>query len=243
MSVRKRAAHAPQTSSASPKVAVVTGASRGIGKATARALSARGYAVALLSRSKAGIDALKKEIVAKGGRAVAIACDVSNDARVQKAAKEVLANLGIPDVVVNNAGIVKRAPVATQTNAIWDETLATNLSGAFYVTRAFLPSMLRAKRGRFVQVASISSTLGTANMSAYCASKWGLVGFTKALAEELRGTKLVTMAILPGSVDTDMLVGSGFAPAMTADDVASTIVYLGVDAPSSMNGSAVEMFG
>jgi 3-oxoacyl-[acyl-carrier protein] reductase len=92
-------------------------------------------------------------------------------------------------------------------------------------------------------VGSISSTLGTAKMSAYCASKWGVVGFMKALAEELRGTGLQTMAILPGSVDTAMLKGSGFAAQMTAEDVAGTIAYAALDAPDALNGSAIEVFG
>jgi len=100
-----------------------------------------------------------------------------------------------------------------------------------------------ARRGRFVHVASISATLGCPGIASYAASKWGLVGFAKSLAEELRGTKLASIALLPGSVDTEMLVGSGFEPQMTADDVAAMLVHLGLDAPDALTGSAVEMFG
>ena len=103
--------------------------------------------------------------------------------------------------------------------------------------------MLAAGRGRFVHVASISSTIGCPNNASYAASKWGLVGLSKSLAEELRGTGLASTAILPGSVDTEMLRGSGFDPQMTPDDVASTITYLALDAPLAINGSAVEVFG
>ena len=103
--------------------------------------------------------------------------------------------------------------------------------------------MLAARRGRFVHVASISATIGSPGAASYSASKWGLVGLAKSLAEELRGTGLCSMAILPGSVDTEMLVGSGFAPSMTAADVAAMIVHTGLDAPEALTGSAIEMFG
>ena len=121
--------------------------------------------------------------------------------------------------------------------------LDTNLTGTFLVTRALLPSMLARNAGRIVQIASISSTLGSAKASAYCAAKWGVVGFTKSLAEELRGTGLSTMSVLPGSVATAMLEGSGFDAQMSADEVASVVAYAALDAPSAMNGASVEMFG
>jgi 3-oxoacyl-[acyl-carrier protein] reductase len=103
--------------------------------------------------------------------------------------------------------------------------------------------MRGAGRGRFIQVGSISSTLGTANAAAYVASKWGVVGFTKSLAAELSGSGLAAIAILPGSVDTEMLAGSGFEPRMHAEDVAQTIVHFALDAPPAHNGGVVEMFG
>src|SRR5581483_2182854 len=98
-----------------------------------------------------------------------------------------------------------------------------------------------ARRGRFVHVASISATLGSPRAASYAASKWGLVGLAKSLAEELRGTGLASIAVLPGSVDTDMLVGSGFAPQMSADDVANAILYAALDAPDALTGAAIEM--
>jgi 3-oxoacyl-[acyl-carrier protein] reductase len=121
--------------------------------------------------------------------------------------------------------------------------LSVNLRGPFVLSRALLPAMRARGRGRFVFVASISSTIGCGGNASYAASKWGLLGFAKSLAEEVRGTGLSSVAVLPGSVDTDMLAGSGFAPAMTPDDVAGTITYLALDAPLAMNGSGVEVFG
>jgi 3-oxoacyl-[acyl-carrier protein] reductase len=152
--------------------------------------------------------------------------------------------MGVPAVVVNNAGIVRRgARIHEVLPEHWDEVIAVNLRGPFLITRAFLPAMLAEGRGRFIQVASISATLGSPGAASYAASKWGLVGLSKSLSEELRGTGLESIAILPGSVDTDMLAGSGFTPRMSAEDVAGMIVYAGLDAPAAVTGSAIEMFG
>lgn len=223
--------------------AVVTGASRGIGRATALALAARGLDLALLARTETDLGRVVAQASERGIEALSIRCDVSDPEAVGAAAETILRELGTPAVVVNNAGVIHRALVHEMSLDAWRRTLATNLDGAFLVARAFLPGMLAAGRGRIVQVASISATLGTARAAAYCASKWGVVGFTKSLAEELRGTGVATMSVLPGSVDTTMLVGSGFDPRMTPDDVAATIVYAALDAPDAMNGSAIEIFG
>ena len=223
--------------------AVVTGAGQGIGRAIALALSSRGSSVALLGRHLDSLHAVEADISKRGGKAVAITCDVSKPADVEAARDAVLAKLGVPRIVVNNAGVAHRVDVVSMSEAIWDETLDVNLKGAFLVTRAFLPSMITAKIGRIVSISSISGTLGTKAMTAYCASKWGLIGFTKALAEETRGTGIQTMCVMPGSVDTAMLEGSGFSPDMTPEDVANLVAYAAFDAPPAMNGSAIEMFG
>lgn len=224
-------------------VAVITGASRGIGRATAEALVRRGFAVALLGRVHADVAAVAAEIEREGGRALPVECDVSDAAAVDRAAQTVLRELGAPRVLVNNAGVVERARVDEMSEESWDHVVDVNLKGPFLVSRAFLPAMKRQETGRIIHVSSISATLGSAGASAYCASKWGLVGFMKSLAEELRGTGLQTLAVLPGSVDTRMLHGSGFAAQMTAEDVASTIVWAALEAPQAANGSAIEIFG
>jgi 3-oxoacyl-[acyl-carrier protein] reductase len=224
-------------------VAVVTGAGRGIGRAVALALADRGHDVALLARTAEEIEAVAAEVVGRGRRAVALRCDVANAGEVQHAAAEVVRTLGAPHALVANAGVVKRARVEHLSEHDWDHVVDVTLKGTFLTARAFLPAMLAAKRGRIVAVASISSTLGTATQSAYCAAKWGVVGFIKSLAEELRGSGLQAMCVMPGSVDTAMLVGSGFAPQMRAEDVANAVVYAATDAPAAMNGSAIEMFG
>jgi NAD(P)-dependent dehydrogenase (short-subunit alcohol dehydrogenase family) len=224
-------------------IAVVTGAGRGIGRAIAVDLARRGCDVALLGRTIETLASVAELVVGVGRRALVLPCDVRSADQVDTAAGRVLADLGAPDVVVANAGVVHRAAVQALTEDEWDEVVDVNLKGTFLVARAFLPSMLGERRGRIVAISSISATLGTALQSAYCAAKWGTVGFVKALAEELRGTGLQAMCVMPGSVDTDMLLGSGFAPSMKPEDVARTVSFLALDAPEAMNGSSVEVFG
>ncbi|MFO0754864.1 MAG: SDR family oxidoreductase [Byssovorax sp.] len=224
--------------------AVITGASRGIGLATARAFARRGVPVALLGRASDRLTQAAHDTAALGVPAQAFACDVADAVSVERAASLALAAFGTPRAVFNNAGVVRRGALIHETRPEdWDEVLAVNLRGSFLVTRAFLPSMLAAGRGRFIHVSSISATLGSPGAASYAASKWAQVGLAKSLAEELRDTGLQSIALLPGSVDTDMLKGSGFDPKMSADDVAQMIVHLALDAPAALNGSAVEMFG
>jgi NAD(P)-dependent dehydrogenase (short-subunit alcohol dehydrogenase family) len=170
--------------------------------------------------------------------------NVGVEADVERAADAILTGLGTPRVVVHNAGIAgRKAPIHETTASEWDAVLASNLRGVFLLSRALLPSMRAAKTGRLVTIASISATLGTAGLAAYCASKWGVVGFTKSLAEELRGSGLQALAVLPGTVDTSMAKVGGFAPQMVPDDVARVVTFAALDAPDAMNGSAIEVFG
>lgn len=154
-----------------------------------------------------------------------------------------MSELGPPDVVVANAGVVVRALVTEMSETDWDRVSDVNLKGTFLTARAFIPSMTARKRGRFVAMGSISSTLGTPAQSAYCATKWGVVGFVKSLAEELRGTGVQAMVVMPGGVDTEMLRSSDFPAQMAPEHVAKVVTFAALDAPDAMNGSAIEMFG
>ena len=226
------------------RYALVTGPSRGIGRATAIQFARRGLDVALLGRPSPARDEVRSLVQAEGVATHVLDVDVADAERIEAACAAIVAAWGAPLVVVNNAGVVRRGHRVEDTPlSAWDEVFAVNLRAPFVVARALVPAMRAAGRGRFVHVGSISSTIGCPENASYAASKWGLVGFAKSLAEELRGTELASIAVLPGSVDTDMLRGSGFEPAMTADDVAGTIVYAALDAPLAMNGSAIEVFG
>jgi 3-oxoacyl-[acyl-carrier protein] reductase len=224
--------------------AVVTGAGSGIGRATALALARRGLDVALLGRTREPLEQAAREIAAIGRKSLVALCDVSRASDVSSAARLVEGVWGAPRIVVASAGIAGRAAlVVDTTDDDWDSVIDANLKGTFLIARAFLPAMIATGRGRLVAIASISSTLGTPKLAPYVASKWGVVGLVKSLAEELRGTGLQALAVLPGSVDTPMLAVGGFAPQMTADDVAGLVTYAALDAPDAMNASAIEMFG
>ncbi len=228
------------------RAAVVTGGGRGIGRAIARSLAARGARVAVAARTAEEIGAVAREIVAAGGQAVAVRCDVSRSDDVEELFRVAAVELGPVEVLVNDAGVAPRIPLAEMSEDDWDRTLDVNLKAAYLCSREALsgPSGMLARRsGRIVNVGSISSTLGTPRLTAYCAAKWGLLGLTKALAEELREAGVFVAAVLPGSVDTDMLKGSGFEPAMQPEDVAKVVAFLCGEAPFAMTGSGVEVFG
>lgn len=225
------------------RVALVTGGSRGIGRAIAENLATAGAAVAVLSTTEAGSLAVVDLLRARGVRSLAVSADVADARALDAAVSSVERGLGPVDVLVNDAGIALRRPVVEMTDADWDRVLAVNLSGPFYLARRCVPGMAERGWGRVINVSSISGRLGTAGMTAYCASKWGLNGLTQALAAELRPSNVLVAAVLPGSVDTEMLAGSGWKPDMSPAEVARVVTFLCAEAPLAMTGSLVEMFG
>ncbi|HLV67679.1 MAG TPA: SDR family oxidoreductase, partial [Polyangiaceae bacterium] len=209
---------------ASPPLAVVTGASRGIGRATALALAARRTRLALIGRASDELDSVIPECTEAGAPELRFfPADLRDLEATARAGAAVLGELGAPDIVIHNAGVVHRVAVEELELELFREQLDVNLGAPYALTRAFLPALRAAGRGRILFVGSISGTLGTPHLSAYCASKWGIIGFMKSLAEEISGTGLMTCAVLPGSVPTRMLEGSGFPPRMTTEDVARTL--------------------
>jgi NAD(P)-dependent dehydrogenase (short-subunit alcohol dehydrogenase family) len=221
------------------RTAIVTGGGRGIGAAIARALTGRGLAVTVFARTRAELE----RVVAEKGAALAVAGDVRREEDVARLVAEHERALGPADVLVNDAGILVRGPVEETSPAAFREVLDVNLTGAFLCARAVIPGMKARRRGRIVNVTSISGTIGTAQASAYNASKWGLVGLTKCLAEELRPHGVQCVAVSPGSVDTAMLRRTPFSPEMSADDVARVVAFAAVDAPAAITGSNLEVHG
>jgi NAD(P)-dependent dehydrogenase (short-subunit alcohol dehydrogenase family) len=221
---------------------VVTGATRGIGRALALRLAHEGAALVLAGKNGEALRALAAELAAAGTSCLAVPGDLSRGSEVVLALAAAAEGFGPIDALVNNAGLAHRAALAETSEAIWDETLGVNLKAPYLLTRALLPGMLARGRGRIVNVCSISSVVGTPSLTAYCASKWALLGFSKALARELEGTGVSVTAVLPGSTDTDMLRGSGFPAELSPDQVARIIAFLAGLAPTAMNGAAFELF-
>ena len=227
---------------------VVTGASRGIGRAIALRLAALGADVGLWARDGAALQSVAAEIIEAGGKAYPYVVDVTVRETIERAADAMRALLPPVRVLVNNAGNVVRKPTVAITDAEWRSVLSTNLDGTFLVTRALLSDLTR-NGGRIINIASRAGREGTAMLAAYCAAKHGVVGFTRALAAELRAAKVSVNAICPGSVDTAMLaVGMpGGKAEMSADDVASTAVFLATPAPfgapDALTGACIDVYG
>ncbi|MDP1753161.1 MAG: SDR family NAD(P)-dependent oxidoreductase, partial [Reyranella sp.] len=189
------------------KVALVTGASRGLGEGAARALAAQGAAVMLLARDGGAIEAVAHEIVAAGGHAEALACDVADYAAVERAAQATRDRLGGLDILVNNAGIIEPiAELATSDPAAWANNIQINLVGAYHVVRAVLGGMLAGGGGTIVNVSSGAAHRPLEGWSAYCAGKAGLAMVTSAIALETAGRGIRIFGFSPGTIDTDMQV-------------------------------------
>jgi len=221
------------------RTAIVTGGGRGIGAAVAAALTAGGARVTVFARTARDLDA----VVRAGAAALAVTGDVSREDDVARLVDAHARALGPCDVLVNNAGILERDLVEELSPARWRAVLEVNLTGAFLCARAVVPGMKARRRGRIVNVASLSGTIGTERASAYNASKWGLIGLTKCLAEELRPHGVQCLAVSPGSVETEMLRKTPFAPEMTPADVARVVAWCAGEAPDAMTGGNVEVYG
>jgi 3-oxoacyl-[acyl-carrier protein] reductase len=189
------------------RVALVTGASQGIGRACALALAESGAAVALAARNEEKLAAVAKEIESGGGQAATFRMDVGNEDEVKAAVKAALAHFGKIEVLVNNAGITKDTLLLRMKRADWDSVIQTNLSGAFFTTQAVVSSMLKQRWGRIVNITSVFGQMGQVGQANYSASKAGLIGFTMAMARELASRTITVNAVAPGYIETAMTEG------------------------------------
>ena len=186
------------------RIALVTGGGRGIGRAIALAFAREGAHVAVTARTDAEIEGVAAEIRAVGRKALAVPCDVGERAQVDEAVRRVVDGLGPVEILVNSAGVAVSAKLLDTDDALWERHLRVNLTGAFLVTRAVLRGMLDARWGRIINIASIAGRQGYPYVAAYTASKHGLLGLTRALAQEVVTAGVTVNAICPGYVATEL---------------------------------------
>ena len=212
------------------RVAIVTGAGRGIGRATVLALAEQGCRTVLAARTASEIEEVAAEVISRGGRALARTCDVASEPDVWGLVDAALREFGAIHIVVNNAGQVCREPLIRNSVEDWDGVLNSHVRGMFLVTRLSLPTMLEQGWGRIVTISSMAGKLGVPNRVAYCTAKWGQIGFTEALDEELKGTGVRAHVVCPGPVATRMRA-EGFPTEVPEsliqpEDVADQVLHL-----------------
>ena len=225
-----------------PSVAIVTGASRGIGFAIAAELARRGYRLALLARDQEALEGAAHRLGASAPGVKTFACDVRDPAQVKSAFEKVLTWAGRADVLVNNAGIGGFGAVHELSDEVWDDTLDTNLRGVFLCSRAVASQMIRQRSGYIINISSLAGKNFFAGAAAYCASKWGLMGLSKCMAEDLRGYGIRVTALCPGSVHTEFSPHAGKDPKkmLQPEDVARAAGWLLDQSPTSF-ASEIEL--
>lgn len=236
------------------RVALVTGASRGIGKAVATKLAAAGAKVAAAARGENARETVDA-ITAAGGTAELLALDVTDSAAIDAAISGVLERHGRIDILVNNAGITRDTLMLRMKREDWDAVLATNLTAAFATVQAVLKPMIKQRSGRIINITSVVGQAGNAGQANYAASKAGLIGFTKAVALEVASRNVTVNAVAPGMIDTDMTraISAGAHEDWAAriplkrlgspDDVANAVVFLASDEASYITGHVLAVNG
>jgi len=248
------------------KRAVVTGASRGIGRSIALAFARAGTDVAVTARTSGDIEELADQIRGLGSRALAIQCDVTDPEQVRTMAAQAQDAMGGVDILVNNAGIAPSHKFATHPDELWHQVIATNLTSVYYVCKAFVPGMIEQESGRIINIASVAAKAGGRYIAAYVASKHGVLGLTRALAAELVSSNITVNALCPGYVDTPMTERSvanitsltRMTPEraretlertnpqnrlIAPEEVAAAAVFLALDSSKGITGQALNIDG
>jgi len=241
--------------SLSGRVALVTGASQGIGRACALKLAESGAAVALAARNQEKLNETVQQITGKGGQAAVFILDVADEEQIKSAVKSALAQFGKIDILVNNAGITRDQLVMRMKRADWDAVLHTNLTAAYLCIQQVIGSMLKQRWGRIINMASIFGQMGQAGQANYAASKAGLIGLTMAIAREVGSRNITCNAVAPGFIETAMT--SGFSEDFkqnalkniplgrigTTQDVANAVAFLASEDASYVTGHVLNVNG
>ncbi len=225
----------PRAAEIEGKVTLVTGASTGIGLAIARSLARMGAHVGLCARDQTRLAAIASEFEREGSKAVAVAADISQASGVVSVVSRTQEAFGPIEILVNNAGIGYFAPVQEASEEKWNAVLDTNLKAVFLLSKAVAPGMIRLQRGHIINIASLAGKSAFAGGSVYCASKWGLLGLTQCMAEDLRPHGIRVSAICPGSVNTEFSphAGKDASKMLQPDDVAHAVEAIVTQEPRS----------
>jgi 3-oxoacyl-[acyl-carrier protein] reductase len=241
--------------SLSGRVALVTGASQGIGRACALKLATEGATLAVAARNQDKLNELMNEITTAGGKAAAFALDVADEEQIKSAIKAAIAELGKIDILVNNAGITRDQLLLRMKRADWDAVLQTNLTSAYLCTQQVTSSMLKQRWGRIINITSVFGQMGQAGQTNYAASKAGLIGLTMAVARELGSRNITCNAVAPGFIETAMTeaLGADFKESAAKQiplgrvgspaDVASAVAFLASDEASYVTGHVLNVNG
>jgi len=240
---------------AKDKIAVVTGASRGIGRSIAFALANRGAVIVAVDVDQAATDTVVEELKASGYKAMGVVGNVTNTQDVERMIDAAIETFGRVDILVNNAGITRDGLILRMKDEDWDAVLSVNLKGAFLCTRAASKVMAKQRYGRIINIASIVGQMGNAGQANYCASKAGLIGLTKSNARELAKRNITVNAVAPGFIATAMTdalsdkVRAELAAQIpmerlgSADDIANAVVFLASEASSYITGQVLAVNG
>jgi 3-oxoacyl-[acyl-carrier protein] reductase len=226
------------------KVAVVTGGGRGIGKAIALALAGEGADVMVLSRTASEIEEVAAKIRELGRQAYAWKMDVQDEVQIREVIHKIIDQCGRIDILVNNAGVAHVQPLVETSTEVWNKTLSTGLTGAFWVTKYVLPQMIRRKSGCIINMASEAGLKGFSNFSAYCAAKFGLIGLTQSLAKEVEPYHINVNAICPALVGTKIsreVKSVKEWKLLQPKDIADVAVFLATPEARAINGTAIEV--
>ncbi|NOX38930.1 MAG: 3-oxoacyl-[acyl-carrier-protein] reductase [Calditrichaeota bacterium] len=237
------------------RVAIVTGSTRGIGEAIARAFAREGAWVVIVGRNGERAEKVAAEIREQGGQAMAVVADVSRMEDAQNLVKQTLDTWGKIDILVNNAGITRDNLLLRMSEAEWDEVLNINLKGAFNCTKSVVRQMMKQRQGRIINITSVVGQMGNAGQANYAASKAGLIGFTRSVARELASRNITCNAIAPGYIETDMTAAldEPVREALQkqiplnrlgqAEDVARVAVFLASDDAAYITGQVINVDG
>jgi 3-oxoacyl-[acyl-carrier protein] reductase len=234
------------------EIALVTGASRGIGAAIAKALLAAGATVVGTATTQAGADGISATL---GGKGRGLVLDVSDDESIQTAMKDLQSREGSPTILVNNAGVTRDNLLMRMKDAEWSDVIATNLTGTYRLCKACLRGMMKARKGRIVNIASVIAIMGNAGQVNYAASKAGMIGFTKSLAREIGSRGITVNVVAPGFIDTDMtkvltdeqregmLSQVPLGRLGAADDIANAVLFLASAGGAYITGETLHVNG